>query len=154
MKKRAMFKLLGCTVLAGFATFAALTPARTIYTRANLGLLADIVSDKAVTGSFVMTANKQVASIFLKQADWPGVWRAGAVFLVDIARVTGTNLELSIYSASQDNLPFCRFNPKTEEWAASGQTADDFECHRIKHRAVDGFRWSEMLGQTVINQLT
>jgi hypothetical protein len=65
----------------------------------SLGLQAEIVSDQAASGCFPLEQNKQSAPIFLDQADWPGVLRAGADLQADVERVTGIKPTLITNSA-------------------------------------------------------
>ena len=66
-----------------------MSPCFPVYAGPSLGLQADIVSDRAVSGSFPLLAAKQPAPIYLDPADWPGVLRAGADLQADVERVTG-----------------------------------------------------------------
>ncbi len=61
----------------------------------SLGLLTEIVSDQAVSGSFPLLASKQPAIIYLDPSDWPGVLRAGGDLQADVERVTGIKPTLS-----------------------------------------------------------
>jgi len=64
----------------------------------SLGVQSDIVSEIAGTGGFTLEAKKQAAPIFLDQADWPGVLRAGGDLQADVERVTGIKPALSTNS--------------------------------------------------------
>jgi hypothetical protein len=65
----------------------------------SLGLQADIVTDSAASDGFPLLRERQAAPIFLDQADWPGVLRAGGDLQADVERVTGIKPALSTNSA-------------------------------------------------------
>src|SRR5476651_915575 len=65
----------------------------------SLGLQTDLVLGKNEAGSFPLMTGKQAAPIFLDQADWAGVLRAGADLQADVERVTGTKPALATNAA-------------------------------------------------------
>ena len=65
----------------------------------SLGLQTDLVSETAESGNFPLELDKLAAPIFLDQADWAGVLRAGADLQADVERVTGIKPALSTNAA-------------------------------------------------------
>ena len=70
----------------------------------SLGLQADIVTDSEASDGFPLLREKQAAPIFLDQADWPGVLRAGGDLQADVERVTGIKPALSTNSVPAGKL--------------------------------------------------
>jgi hypothetical protein len=89
MKNRSITTSCAKTVRVGLFVFALMTIGLSANAGPSLGLQADIVSDNAEPGSFPLLGDKQAAPIFLDQADWAGVLRAGADLQADVGRVTG-----------------------------------------------------------------
>ncbi len=91
----------GCVAVLAIAMLAASASASAA---PSLGLQTTMVSEAAEPGSFPLEVNKQAAPIFLDQADWPGVLRAGADLQADVERVTGIKPALSINGAPEGKL--------------------------------------------------
>ena len=81
------------------ATMAMMAPSLPVCASPSLGLQADIISEKAESGSFQLEQNQKAAPIFLDEADWPGVLRAGGDLQADVERVTGIKPVLATNSA-------------------------------------------------------
>lgn len=113
----------------------------------SLGLQTDLVSEQAEPGSFQLMAGKRAAPIFLGQADWSGVLRAGADLQADIERVTGTKPTLATNGAPEGKLVVIvgtlGKSPLIDGMAKSG---------KLKAKAISG-KWESFVITTIANPL-
>jgi hypothetical protein len=77
--------------LISLALLAATAPA---LAGPSLGLAADFVSETPAPNTFPLLQNKQAATLYVDQADWPGVLRAAGDLQADLERVSGIKPEL------------------------------------------------------------
>jgi hypothetical protein len=77
-------------------TVALLIAAAPVVADPSLGLSVDIVTPTVEQGSFPLLRDKQAATIYLDNGDYPGVLRAAGDLQADVERVSGVKPELAI----------------------------------------------------------